>query len=58
MAEKIIKKKVELPELFYDLVFAYAISQTTDLLYHFKGNLASIAEADRKSTRLNSSHPH
>ncbi|CAM2907149.1 low temperature requirement protein A [Dellaglioa algida] len=45
MAEKIFKKKVELPELFYDLVFAYAISQTTDLLYHFKGNLASVAEA-------------
>ncbi|MHC9532152.1 low temperature requirement protein A [Dellaglioa sp. BT-FLS60] len=45
MAEKMEKKKVELPELFYDLVFAYAISQATNLLHHFQGSTADIIKA-------------
>lgn len=45
MAEQVEKKKVELPELFYDLVFAYAISQATDLLHHFQGSTASVISA-------------
>ena len=28
------EKKVGLPELFYDLVFAYALSRTTELVHH------------------------
>lgn len=31
---KIIPKKVQLTELFYDLVFVYAISQATGLIHH------------------------
>lgn len=31
---KIIAKRVELSELFYDLVFVYAISNTTNLIHH------------------------
>lgn len=35
---KIIPKKVELTELFYDLVFVYAISQATGLIHHLPKN--------------------
>lgn len=35
---KILPKKVELTELFYDLVFVYAISQTTGLIHHIPDN--------------------
>lgn len=35
MSHKIIPKKVELTELFYDLVFVYAVSQLTELLHDF-----------------------
>ena len=28
------EKKVGLPELFYDLVFVYALSRTTELVHH------------------------
>lgn len=35
---KIIPKKVQLTELFYDLVFVYAISQATGLIHHIPGN--------------------
>lgn len=35
---KIIAKKVQLTELFYDLVFVYAISQTTGLIHHVPAN--------------------
>lgn len=34
MNVKIFSKKVELTELFYDLVFVYAISQATGLIHH------------------------
>jgi low temperature requirement protein LtrA len=35
---KIIPKKVQLTELFYDLVFVYAISQATGLIHHVPKN--------------------
>lgn len=31
---QVIPKKVELTELFYDLVFVYVISQITKILHH------------------------
>ncbi len=34
MSIKILPKKVQLTELFYDLVFVYAISQATGLIHH------------------------
>ncbi|MBP2623949.1 hypothetical protein C4K46_08365 [Streptococcus oricebi] len=38
-----IHKKVELTELFYDLVFVYAISQMTALIHHLHHGLVPLA---------------
>lgn len=35
---KVVPKKVNLTELFYDLVFVYAISQVTSLIHHIPEN--------------------
>ena len=32
-------KNVEFTELFYDLVFVYAISKTTELIHHLHGGV-------------------
>ncbi len=37
MQERARAKKVELTELFYDLVFVYAISRSTEIIHHLHG---------------------
>ena len=39
MEHKEADKKVELSELFYDLVFVYAVSKSTELIHHLQGGV-------------------
>lgn len=41
MSSQMIHKKVEFTELFYDLVFVYALSKTTGLIHHLENGMIS-----------------